>query len=352
MARIVIIGATGHVGGYLVPRLVGAGHEVVAVSRGLRDPYRTHPAWDHVTRVELDRHDGDAAGTFAGAVASLRPDAVIDMLCFTRDSAQQLVSALRGRVQLLLSCGTIWVHGPGTEVPTREEDARNPSGDYGVQKAQIEELLLAESRSPGGLKSSVLHPGHITGPGWPMVNAAGNFDLDVWHRLATGQLVDIPNFGLETVHHVHADDVAQAFQQALDRPEVSTGNSYHIVSDRAVTLRGIATAAAAWFGQTPHLRFLSFEDFRTNTSTDNADATYDHISRSPSMSIEKARTQLGYSPQYTSLQAIAEGLQWLIAEGQLDVGGRQLDVGEGPEPAHADRGFEPSPYPAAGGEST
>jgi nucleoside-diphosphate-sugar epimerase len=324
MARVVIIGATGHVGGYLVPRLVDARHDVIAISRGLRRPYRWHHAWNDVTRVEIDRHEGDTAGTFAGKVADLQPDAVIDMLCFTQESAQQLVAALRGKAGLLLSCGTIWVHGPGQAVPTREEDARDPSGEYGTQKAQIEDLLLGESRTPGGLQSSVLHPGHITGPGWPMVNAAGNFDLDVWHRLATGQPIDIPNFGLETVHHVHADDVAQAFQRALDRPEVSAGKSYHVVSERAVTLRGIATAAAAWFGQAPQLRFVPFEEFRTNASPANADATYDHISRSPSMSIERARTDLGYSPKHTSLQAIAEGLQWLITDGQLEVDGRQL----------------------------
>ncbi|WP_251043745.1 NAD-dependent epimerase/dehydratase family protein [Arthrobacter sp. ISL-48] len=195
MSRVVIIGATGHVGGYLVPRLADAGHEVIAVSRALRRPYREHPAWKDIRLIAIDRAEGDAAGTFAGMIADLRPDIVIDMLCFTPDSAEQLITALRGRVQLLLSCGTIWVHGPGTEVPTREEDARNPFGDYGIQKARIEELLLAESRTPGGLPASVLHPGHITGPGWAMVNAAGNFDLDVWHRLATGQPVDVPNFG-------------------------------------------------------------------------------------------------------------------------------------------------------------
>ena len=34
MSRVVVIGATGHIGTYLVPRLVMAGHDVVAVSRG------------------------------------------------------------------------------------------------------------------------------------------------------------------------------------------------------------------------------------------------------------------------------------------------------------------------------
>ena len=34
MSRVVIIGGSGHVGTYLVPRLVEAGHEVICVSRG------------------------------------------------------------------------------------------------------------------------------------------------------------------------------------------------------------------------------------------------------------------------------------------------------------------------------
>jgi nucleoside-diphosphate-sugar epimerase len=34
VSRVVVIGATGHVGTYLVPRLVRAGYEVVALSRG------------------------------------------------------------------------------------------------------------------------------------------------------------------------------------------------------------------------------------------------------------------------------------------------------------------------------
>jgi uncharacterized protein YbjT (DUF2867 family) len=38
MSRVVVIGATGHIGSYLVPRLVPAGHEVIAMSRGTRGP--------------------------------------------------------------------------------------------------------------------------------------------------------------------------------------------------------------------------------------------------------------------------------------------------------------------------
>ena len=66
-----MIGATGHVGSYLVPRLVRGGHEVVALSRGARDPYVSAPEWRRVERVVVDREAEDAAGVFGGRIAAL-----------------------------------------------------------------------------------------------------------------------------------------------------------------------------------------------------------------------------------------------------------------------------------------
>lgn len=317
--KIVVIGATGHVGGYLVPRLVRAGHEVIAVSRGTSEPYHADPAWNAVERVTLDREAGDAAGTFAPAIAELGADVVVDMVCFTPESAAQLVDALRGRVELLVHCGTVWVHGPSAEVPITEEAPRTPFGEYGTGKAAIEDLLLHEARRPGGLRSVILHPGHITGPGWSMINPQGNLDLSVWEALATGGEVLLPNLGLETVHHVHADDVAQAFERAIARQDQAAGNSFHVVSERAITLRGFATAMAHRFGQEPNLRFVSFDELRRALPEDDAEASFQHASRSHSLSIDKARRILGYSPRYSTLEAVVEGLAWLNAEGRVDL---------------------------------
>ena len=55
MSRVVVIGATGHIGSYLVPRLVRGGHEVIAMSRGIRDAYHASPQWSSVTRITVDR---------------------------------------------------------------------------------------------------------------------------------------------------------------------------------------------------------------------------------------------------------------------------------------------------------
>jgi nucleoside-diphosphate-sugar epimerase len=313
--RIVVIGGSGHVGTYLVPRLVAAGHEVVAISRGQREPYQAHGAWATVEQHTIDRAAAEAAGSFGAQIRDLRPDAVIDMICFTLESARHLVEALRGNVQHFLHCGTIWIHGPSAIVPTTEAQPRAPFGEYGIQKAAIEAYLLDEARR-SGFPATALHPGHIVGPGWAPLNPAGNFNPAVFAQLAAGEELALPNLGLETVHHVHADDVAQSFECALNHWGAAVGESFHVVSAQALTLRGYAEAVAGWFGQSARLKYLPWEEWKGTVSEREAQATWDHIAHSPNCSIAKAQRLIAYQPRYSSLQAVYEAVQWLIADGQ------------------------------------
>jgi nucleoside-diphosphate-sugar epimerase len=317
MSRIVVIGATGHVGTYLVPRLVRAGHEVVALSRGQREPYVPAPEWRSVERVAVDREAEDAAGEFGKRIAALAPDAVVDMLCFTPESAQRLVDALRPTRPLLLHCGTIWVHGPAARVPLTEDEPRTAYGEYGTGKVAIEALLHRETIA-GGVPSVVLHPGHITGP-WPSITPAGNLDLDVWRRLASGEPLPLPDLGLGVLHHVHADDVAQAFERALTRP-AAHGSSFHVVSEQAMTLRGLATGVAGWFGREPVIDLVDWAEFERRVGAEHATASREHVARGIAASIDRARDVLGYRPRYSSLDALHESLRWLVANGYVDVG--------------------------------
>jgi nucleoside-diphosphate-sugar epimerase len=309
--RTVIIGGTGHIGTYLVPRLVALGHEVLNVSRSKRVPYSDHGAWKSVTTIELDRPAEERLGTFGKQIRNLEPDIVVDLICFTVESARHLVEAVRGEIQQFLHCGTIWVHGPSIQVPTTEDAPRKPFGDYGIQKAAIEEYLLRETRL-SDFTATILHPGHIVGPGWEPLNPAGHFNPKIFERIARGEEVSLPNLGLETVHHVHADDVAQAFVRAVTHRSVAIGESFHVVSPAALTLRGYAEAVAAWFGQKPQLRFLSWDEWKSTVSKEEASATWDHIAHAPSCSIAKARQLLDYQPRYGSLEAVFESVHWLI----------------------------------------
>jgi len=318
MSKIVVIGATGHIGTFLVPRLAMAGHQVIAVSRGVAQPYQASPIWSQVETLQIDRQAEEAKNNFGTTIANLNADIVIDLICFTRDSSDQLADALMGKVSHFIHVGTIWTHGTSAVVPTLESAVKYPFGDYGVQKADIETDLLARAHMQN-FPVSIVHPGHIVGPGWAPLNPAGHFNPVVFSTIARNQTLALPNFGLETVHHVHADDVAQVIIGAMDNHAAAVGESFHAVSSGALTLRGYAEAMYRWFGHAPQLSFAPFDAWASQQDPAEATASWEHIARSPNCSIDKARRLLGYAPRYTSLEAVQEAVTWLIANGQVSV---------------------------------
>jgi nucleoside-diphosphate-sugar epimerase len=286
--------------------LVNEGHEVVAVSRGARRPYHESPEWQSVEHVTLDRDAAERDGSFGRTIAGLRGDAVVDLICFDVDSATHIVDALRDRIEIFVHCGSLWVHGVPRERPYDESAPREPFGDYGIRKAEIERFLLDEARN--GFPASVLHPGHITGPGWNPINPAGNLDTSVFDSLARGDLVVLPDDGTATLQHVHADDVAQAFALALSHREAAIGEAFHVAAAEPVTLREYAEASASWFGREAKLDFLPWDEWRTTVSERDAEITFDHVMHSPHASIDKARTRLGFEPKYSAVEAARDAV--------------------------------------------
>ena len=315
--RIVLIGGTGHIGTYLVPRLLWAGHEVFVVSRGSREAYLPDPAWERVERATLDREKLEAKGEFGEAIADLKPEVVIDLICFTRQSCEQLVQALRGKVRHLLSCGTIWVHGHSEAVPTTEAAPRRPFGEYGIRKAELEAYLLEISRKER-FPATTIHPGHIVGEGWAPLNPEGHFGTAVWKQIARGEKLLLPNLGLESLHHVHADDVARLFIAAMERWSVSVGESFHAVSPQALTLRGYAEAAFRWYNREPNIEFVPWPELRERIEEKAAGFIWDHIAHSPCCSNQKAREMLAWEPRFTSLEAVRESVSYAEKWGDFD----------------------------------
>jgi len=324
--RIVVIGGTGHIGTFLVPPLVALGHQVTVLSRGQASPYQPHGSWSRVSMVDVDRQEEDGRGSFGELDAGLGAEVVVDLICFTEDSARQLVEALEGRVQHLVHCGSIWVHGPSASVPTREDAPRRPLGEYGIGKAAIERYLLGRARS-GGVPATVVHPGHITGPGWVPINPAGNLDLGVFRDLADGRPVPLPNLGMETLQHVHAADVAGVFLEVIANRSVSVGESFHAVAPGAMTLRGYAESVARWSGRDADLTFLPWHEWRETVPADDARVTWDHLSHSPHCSMDKAARLLGFRPRYSALEATADAVRALVEDGRLSRSGSRPDSG-------------------------
>lgn len=319
--KILVVGGTGHIGSYLVPRLVLDGHEVSVVARHPAPQY-TEPrlGWHKVEWILADRKQEEREGTWLARMKTLSTDVVIDLICYTPEQNRVMMEAFAGRIRHFLHCGTIWAYGPVTRAPYRESDPRKPITGYGRMKAAIETELI-ERYQTEGFPATVIHPGHISGRKWLPIDPQGSRNgVEVYRKLAQGEEVPLPRQGRETLHHVHGDDVAQMFESALQRRGAALGESFSAVAPYALSLVECCECVGTLFGKQPKLTFVSDEEMERRLGTEAWAVTKSHLDHSPCASIEKARRLLGYQPRYTTEQIYAESLEYLLESNQLDVG--------------------------------
>ena len=60
------------------------------------------------------------------------------------------------------------LHGPALRVPVTEDEPRTHTASTARARRRSRHLLHRETLA-GGVQSVVLHPGHISGPGWPVI---------------------------------------------------------------------------------------------------------------------------------------------------------------------------------------
>lgn len=318
--KAVVIGGAGHIGTYLVPRLVDAGHVVTNVSRGTSRPYAHYDAWASVHMLTLDRAVEEKRGTFAKKIADLDPDIVIDLIAFDPKSTVDLVEALRDtNLSHFLYCSSIWAHGAATIVPATEDLPRRPFGDYGIKKAASEAYLHEQFRNTG-FPATVVMPGHITAAGWNCINPVGNLDPLAFQAIGRGEKIILPDRGMETLHHVHADDVAQVFMKAIANRGAALGESFHAVAPQAITLRGLAEAMYRWFGMPENIGYLPWAEWCEHTGDlGSIEKTWDHIAHSDNYSIAKSQDVLGYAPRFSLLQSVEESVASMLDRGVITV---------------------------------
>ncbi len=93
--------------------------------------------------------------------------------------------------------------------------------------------------------------------------------------------------------HVHADDVAQLFQLAVEQRDAAAGQDFFATAPTALTVRGYAHLVASWAGREARLESVDWDRFRQTTAPEHADASWEHLSRSQVFSTEKPRRVLG-----------------------------------------------------------
>lgn len=305
--KIVVIGGYGHIGSFLVPKLVKNNNQVIAVSRGNHQPYVQDKNWEQVDHVRLDR-ENDAK--FAKKIADLDADVVVDLISFHLKDTKEIVEALKHtRLSHYLFCSSIWAHGRAETLPADPNITKEPLDEYGSNKYQSEQYLKEQYRT-NDFPATIIMPGQISGPGWTIINPVGNTDIGVFQKIADGEKLTLPNFGMETLHHVHADDVAQVFYQAILHRNQALGESFHAVAAESLTLYGYAKAMYRFFGHEPNIDFLAWPQWKEMVNDQAlSEHSYYHLARSGYYSIENARQLIGYSPKYSTIETVELAVQ-------------------------------------------
>ena len=140
------------------------------------------------------------------------------------------------------------------------------------------------------------------------INPQANANPDVFSQIAHGDELALPNLGLEMVHHVHADDVAQWIIRAIEQRAASVGEVFNTVSAHALTLRGYAEAMYRWFEQEPRLSFAPFDQWRLRLTKSDAHSSWGHIMRSPVFPSRRADSAWGISRDSLALSRYSNPL--------------------------------------------
>ena len=227
--RIVLLGATGFVGHHLLPRLAGAGHECLALSRY---PMACREL-SLIPRVRLQQ--GDVYDPERLAEAFQGADAVVNMVGILNESGRNGKGFHKAHVELtervIDACRAA---GVGRLVQISALNAGKGKSHYLISKGAAEERI----RAAADIASTILQPSVIFGEGDSFFNRFAGL-----MKVAPVMPLACPDARLQPVW---VGDVAAAVAAVLSDPETA-GKTLVLVGPRDYSLRELVefTARAA-----------------------------------------------------------------------------------------------------------
>jgi nucleoside-diphosphate-sugar epimerase len=240
--RVFLTGATGFIGAYLVPELIGAGHQVVGLTRSEAGAAALSRAGAEPLRGDLADLDGLAAAA-ADAEGVIHTAFDHDFSDGRRHSeadrriVQTLGEALLGSDRpFLVASGTGLVDRSDASRPAAETD--DPAGSAIVPRAATEEAAAALAARGGRVMVVRLSQVHDT-------RRQGRIALHIQLARQKGWVAYV-GAGENRLAAVHVSDAVRLFRLALEKGRA--GARYHAVDEEGVAMRDIAEAIGAQLG--------------------------------------------------------------------------------------------------------
>lgn len=309
--KILIIGGTGYISGYLAHHLVEAGHAVTIMTRAItQNPLFPH---EKVTCLQADRRN---ELSFRAAVRNTTFDAVYDMISYHPEHSEIAVRVLCGKVGRFIHCSTVSVYMVSDQVrcpiiedqdtlPVMPSWDRNPFGmEYGILKRRCEDVLW-KVHDEKSFPVSMLRPTYVCGPNDPIRR-----DYFWIQRLLDSNPVLVPGSGDHAFHPVYVGDVSRAFVSLLCN-EKTVGEAYTIAGGEIFSLNEYLFRLASMLGVNStliHVPQHIFDSLRISAS-EEADVFPFNTRRTAVFSIEKIKQHLGFQPTPFD-QWMPETIKW------------------------------------------
>ena len=250
--RVFVTGGTGHIGSYIIPELIAAGHEVTGLARSETAAAAVSALGAKVRRGELSDLDGlkEAAAESDGVIhvahrQDLLPAGGIDAVAAAELQIMLAYGeALAGTGKPLVVSGSIG--SPGWENlgrPATEEDPALPGGDAYKGTLRVRNIveLTVVGLAERGVRSSIVRIPTIAHSS----TDAGFLPLLIALAKEKG-VVGYPGDGANRWPAVHSRDLASLFRLALEKGPA--GKSWHGTEGEGIPFREIAEAIGKRLG--------------------------------------------------------------------------------------------------------
>ncbi|MEV6815211.1 NAD-dependent epimerase/dehydratase family protein [Micromonospora sp. NPDC051296] len=341
MAKVLVTGSAGFIGGYLVSELLDRGHEVVGVDNFSKYGPVTHSYDDHprFRFVEGDARDGDlltelldgcdhlvAGAAMIGGISYFHAYAYDLLATNERIMAATCDAAIRahrdGRLAKVTYLSSSMVYESTEHWPSREGDERRippPLSSYGFQKLAVEYYARA-AWEQYQLPYTIVRPFNCVGVGEGRALGqaevlSGNVKLAMSHvvpdlvqKIVKGQdPLHILGEGNQVRHYTYGGDLARGIALAIEHP-AARNDDFNLSTAQSTTV--LELAELIWHkikGAGVPFRYVSDEPFQ-----------YDVQKRVPDTM--KAGEVLGFTATTSLDEMLDEVIPWVaraVAEGRL-----------------------------------
>lgn len=253
-ANVLILGASGGIGGELAHQLRDAGWQVRAMKRGLDKTY-TKDSIEWVPGDALNREDVLAAAEGCEVIVhAVNPPGYQNWAKWVLPMLDNTIAAARAQNALILLPGTVYNYGPDAFPHLTEDSPQHPLTRKGAIRVELEDRLSQAAES-GDVRVLIVRAGDFFGPqvrnSW--------FAQGMVKPGQTVKAVNLPTTSGVGHQFAYVPDVARTMLELLQRrDELPAFATYHMDghwdSDGAELGRAIQRSVVRHGGQKPGLK--------------------------------------------------------------------------------------------------